>query len=225
MIDAKTNEITMAGIASGSGDNPRIDNPTLKSPHSPFEQPFYQTRETMMDMDVYSRFLKNAINRFRSSRTYKSYKGFLMSLGLDRSQVHSNITSEMANIEMHHNMLNIFDIAFIITEHTLQTVGYISTFDLVMLLKKEHKEHHICLVMLDETSHQLHHADKEFFIHPSMCFGDWLTFLNRYPYGITREIGYKIIKYLEKADQSSSTTDANYLKLRQQIADWSDKLC
>lgn len=198
-------------------------NPTLRSPNTPFEQPFYQTRDTLTDVDTYSQFLKNAIRRFRSSRTYKNYKAFIMSLGMDRSQVHSNITSDMADIEMHHNMLNIFDLAFIITEHIINTRGYITTFELVMLLKKEHREHHICLVMLDKTSHQLHHADKRFYIHPSMCFGDWLAFLNTYPYGITRDIAMKIIKYLETADKVGDTQTQQYLNLRNQIADWSDK--
>ena len=92
-----------------------------------------------------------------------------------------------------------------------------------MLLKKEHREHHICLVMLDKTSHQLHHADKRFYIHPSMCFGDWLTLLNTYPYGITRDIAMKIIKYLETADKVGDTQTQQYLNLRNQIADWSDK--
>ena len=55
-------------------------NPTLRSPNTPFEQPFYQTRDTLTDVDTYSQFLKNAIRRFRSSRTYKNYKAFIMSL-------------------------------------------------------------------------------------------------------------------------------------------------
>ena len=35
---------------------------------------------------------------------------------------------------MHHNIINIHDIAYIITEHILNTVGKITTFDLVELL-------------------------------------------------------------------------------------------
>lgn len=199
----------------------KSNNPTLSSPYSPFEQPFYQTLESLSDVSEYSAFIKNAVKRFRTSRTYKNYKGFLLSIGLNRSQVHGNITDEMANIEMHHNILNIFDIAFVICEHVLRTRGFICSFDLVMFLKKEHMDHHICLVMLDKTSHQLYHSDRKFFIHPSMCFGDWLTFLNTYPFGITKDIAGKIINYLERADKLGDTNDANYLKLRNQIADWS----
>ena len=51
-----------------------------------------------------------------------------MTLGLDHCQFMSNIDAEMANVEMHHNVLTIYDIAIIITEHVINTVGYISTF-------------------------------------------------------------------------------------------------
>lgn len=201
-----------------------IDHPVIRSPYTPFELPFYQTRETLIDIDSYSRFLKNAINRFRSSKFYKEYKSFLISLGLDRSQVHGNISNEMAEVEMHHNMLTVFDIAFIICEHVLYTRGYISTFDLVYLLKQEHRNNNIMLVMLDVTSHQVQQSSKEFFIHPSMCFGDWLEFLNKYKYGITRDIAFKIIDYLEKADKYKDTYDVGFFRLRNQIYDWSMSL-
>lgn len=197
------------------------NNPTLKSPYTPFELPFYHTLESMADVSEYSAFINNAVHRFRASRTYKNYKGFLLSLGLNRSQVHGNITSEMADIEMHHHMLTIFDIAFVITEHMLRTKGQLTTFDLVLLLKREHRLHHICLVMLDKTSHQVQQSNKDFFIHPKMCFGNWIEFLNDYPYGITKDIAAKIISYLEKADKIKDTDDASYLNLRQQILDWS----
>ena len=88
-------------------------NPVLRSPYVPFELPFYQTKYTLMDIDVYTNFIKNAVSRFRKSRTYTHYKGYLMNLGMDHCQLHSNIYADMATIEMHHNMLTIFDIEVI----------------------------------------------------------------------------------------------------------------
>ena len=196
-------------------------NPTLTSPNTPFELPFYQTRETLMDVEVYKRFLDNAISRFRHCRTYKHYKGNLLNLGLDKCQFHGNITSEMATIEMHHNMLTIFDIAVIITEHVLNTYGYISTFDLVNILKQEHTNNRIQLVMLSLTPHQLYHNSQEFFIHPDMCFGDWCKFLEIYHDGITQDIAYKIINYLNRAMDEGESNDNGLLDLRQRIYDWS----
>ena len=106
---------------------------------------------------------------FRRSRVYTNYKSYLYQLGMNRCQVFGNITSDMATIEMHHNMLTIFDIALILSEYVLKTTGRISTFDLVQLLKEEHKANNIALVMLSKTPHQVYHNNpNEFFIHPKI---------------------------------------------------------
>lgn len=196
-------------------------NPTLTSPYSPFSQPFYQTRETLIDIDIYQRFLHGAITQFRRSKVYKHYKGFLIELGLDRSQTHSNITSEMAELEMHHNMLTIYDIAVIITEHILNTVGYISSFDLFHLLRYVHTRHKVCLVMLDITSHQALHNTDEVFIHPSMCVGRWWTFLEEFHTGITPDIGRKIVRLIDQSMELNESTDGNLSIVREKIKDWS----
>lgn len=196
------------------------NNPALVSPNSSFILPFYETRETLFDTETYEDFLKNAISRFRKSRTYKHYKSFLMNLGLDRCQFMGNITSEMATIEMHHNMLTIFDIALIITEHILNTQGMISTFDLVMLLKQEHKNHRVQLTMLCKTAHQLYTNTDDIFIHPSMCIGNWMEFLNRYSTGITQDIAYKLVFYLNDAIKNDGSNDNGLLEARDKIMEW-----
>ncbi len=198
-----------------------FNNPTIYSDTCPFQLPFYQTRDTLINVEDYKKFLDNSVARFRHSRTYKHYKGYLIDLGLDKCQFHSNITNEMATIEMHHNMLNIYDISIIITEHIINTKGYISTFDLVQLLKEEHKSNHIQLVMLSLTPHQLYHANSEFFIHPDMCFGDWCTFIAKYNTGLTLDIAYKILFYLKKAIENNTSQDSQLLDIRDKILDWS----
>lgn len=203
-------------------------NPTLHSPNSPFELSFAQTRETMLDVEVYKAFLDNAIARFRHSNTYTHYKAHLMELGLDRCQIlsniHSDIDQEMATIEMHHNILTIFDVALIITEHMLNIYNYITTFDLVELLKMEHTKHHVCTVMLTKTAHQLVHSDPEFIIPPSMCFGDWPTFLQLYRTGITRDICYKLLVYIKQVTDKKLENEnhiAKLMQLRDTVLDWS----
>lgn len=202
-------------------------NPRLISPNSEFEISFAQTKETLLDIDVYKRFITSAIGQFRHSRAYKHYKAHLMQMGLDRSQVRANIISneenEMATIEMHHNILTIFDVALIISEHTLNTQGSITTFDLYSILKQEHLNHHVATVMLDKTAHQMVHANRDFIIPPSMCFGDWITFLQLYRSGITRDIAFKIIYYLDKCIKSGNELDSkttNLLGLKQWITEW-----
>lgn len=135
-------------------------NPLLTSPNSEYAVEFALTKEGSYDLDEYKAFLDSAIREFRHSRTYKHYKAYLYSIGLDCCQFHPNITAgndegeEMASLEMHHCMLNIYDIAIIITEHILNTYGAITEFDLSDLLRYEHTQNNIPVVMLCKTCHQ-----------------------------------------------------------------------
>lgn len=176
-------------------------NPTLRVPAADCDLYFYETKETLMDAELYRRFIKNAITRFRRSEYYKTYKSYLMSLGFDRDQVMGNITTEDVGdrgIELHHNILNLFDIALMICEHTVNTVGVITTFDLIQLLIYEHQANRIPITFLSETSHQLYTVDRQGYIPPNMTFGRWWELLSRYRYGITLEIAYKVINYIRK---------------------------
>lgn len=198
-------------------------NPFIACSNSPKVLQYKQTKESLLNVDEYRLFLSNAISNFRKTRTYKNYKSFLMSLGLDRCQVHGNINSEMATIEMHHNMLTIFDIAYIITSHITNTSDEgISTFDLVYLLKKVHKEHKVQLVMLSLTPHQLYHNTDQLSIPPEMCFGDWYSFLQEYRYGISKDIAYKILFYLKEFEYNDFGPNYDILKIRKDIMDWSE---
>lgn len=197
------------------------DNPTLASVNSPFTLPFYQTRETL-DAENYRKFIDNAVYRFRNSVTYKHYKGSLMDLGMNRCQVAKNITADMANIEMHHNIITVHDVALILSEYTLKTVGRISTFDLVQLLKEEHKAHRVPLVMLSRTPHDLYH-NEDFFIHPKQVFGKWWEFLEMYHIGITQDIAFKVLRYLKQAINESESNDNGLLDLYDRVKSWAEQ--
>lgn len=197
------------------------NNPTLKSIYSPYELPFAETKESLADSGEYANFLNNAISRFRSSVRYNNYKSYLINLGLDRCQIHSNITVDMASVEMHHHIVNIFEIALMITEHTLNTYGYITTFDLVYLLKIEHMNNNIPLVMMTKTPHQVYHNKNELYIHPRQVFGNWGNLFKRYYKGITLDIAFKLRKYFDNAILIGASSDKNILELREVIKDWS----
>lgn len=202
-------------------------NPSIHSPNCSWDLQFYATAESFVDIEFYKRFLDSAIHRFRTSKTYKNYKSYLMELGMNRCQILGNIDESMADIEMHHNFLTIFDIALMITEHTINTKGYISTFDLVLLLKQEHKNNRIPLVMLTKTVHQLYHNNEDFVIPAQYCFGYWQDLLIRYNKGITRDIAYKCLNFIQKSMEIQQIgADAqlanNLLQLRNDIIDWSD---
>ena len=127
----------------------------------------------------------------------------------------------MVDLEMHHAILTIFDIALIITEHVLNTTGYITTFDLIHILKWVHKNNMVGIVMLSKTAHQLYHNTNEFFIHPSMVFGKWWEFLSEFRYGITIDVANKLIWYLNTAIEKGQSDDGGLLNLREHIKDWS----
>lgn len=198
-------------------------NPLLSVRKDPEVLSFKQTRETLLNVDDYKAFLSNAVSTFRKTRFYKNYKGFLMGLGMNRCQVHGNITDEMATVEMHHNQISLFDIAFIITSHITNTYPEgLTTFDLVYLLKKAHKEHKVQLVMLSLTPHQLYHNTDELNIPPEQCIGNWFEFLKEYRYGISKEIAYKIIFYLKQFKDHDFGNNYDILKISKEISDWSE---
>ena len=206
----------------GIGVSFEYGNPTISSPNSEYAIPFYQTRDSLTDVDVYRQFLKNVEMRVRKSETYKNYKSFLMGLGFDHCQIHGYINSTMATIEMHHCIFTLFDIAMLITEHLLNTVGYVSTFDVVQLIKEEHKAGNVALVMLSKTPHQVYHADKSFFIHPDMCVGNWPNLIKKYNKGLTQDLAFNLLYYIKKAIDIGCTDDSGLLELREYIKDWSD---
>ena len=63
-------------------------NPVLSSPNSVYAISFYQTRDTLMDIDTYRVFLKNCESRFRHSITYTNYKVYLIYIVMNMFQVH-----------------------------------------------------------------------------------------------------------------------------------------
>lgn len=198
-------------------------NPTLCSPCAAYELPMMQTRESLIDVDLYSRFVHNAINLFRNLRFYKEYKAYLMELGLDHCQVLHNINSDMATLEMNHCILTIFDIAVMITEHYLNTYGYVSVPHVVSALREEHSANRIPIVMMSKTVHQLYHNADGFFIHPNQVFGKWTELLRKYYNGITPEICTKVLYYIRTAYEEGDSIDEDLLKCAEEIRDWSEK--
>ena len=205
-------------------------NPTLYSPTSLYQIMFAQTKDSLMDVDVYRNFLYSAITRFRQSNFYRHYKAHLMQMGMDRCQLHPYLISDeddsTATLEMHHHVLTIFDIALVITEHILNTYGYITSFDLAYLLRQVHEQHKVCIVMLCKTCHQLYtnHND-EFKIPSTLGFGKWWEFLDEYKYGITRDLAVKIYYMLKNDLQNADERDEkikNMLTIRDKILDWSE---
>lgn len=198
------------------------DNPTISSPFSPFIIQFYQTEDSLNNIEDYRTFLKNVESAFRTSREYKSIKSRLIESGMTNCQIHGNLNSEMVDIEMHHNMLTLFDLAMIITEHLIKTTGKASTFDVCRLLVEAHVNNQVLLVMLSKTPHQVYHNNPEFFLPFEMCIGEPWKFIEKYKYGITQDIAYKILRYLRQEEKNNGKiNDQNLLNIRNTILNWS----
>lgn len=177
-------------------------NPTVQSPYAPNDLFFYQTKETLMDVDVFRNFIRNAEYRFRGTKEYKAYKSYLIEyLGIDRCQVFGNIGVEDADIELHHNVLGLQDICLLITSHIINTVGVITTFDLIQLLIQEHYNNRVGIVFLSKIAHQKFTNDPNAYLPPEMTFGKWWELLANYRYGITYDIANKVINYIKKYNE------------------------
>lgn len=196
-----------------------VKNIVLRSPYAPMDLLFYQTRETIQDVDSFRNFLRNVESRFRASREYKAYKSYLMEyIGIDRCQQFGNITSEDADIELHHNVIGLFDITLLIALHVINTIGIISSFDLIQLLIQEHFNNRVGVTFLSKTSHQIFTNDPEGYIPPEMTFGAWWELLSIYRYGITYDLANKIIKYINKY-QERMPVSIN-IQQQEQIISW-----
>ena len=195
-------------------------NPCLRSPYAAFDLQFYQTRDSLMDIDTFRSFLKNAEQRFRACKEYKVYKSYLIEdIGIDRCQIMGNVTVDDADIELHHNVLGLFDICLLISSHIVNTIGIITTFDLIQLLIQEHYENRVGVTFLSKTAHQIFTNDPNAYIPPEMTFGRWWELLSRYRYGITYDIATKVVKYLQKyQDHLPSSVD---IHLQDEILQWS----
>ena len=203
-------------------NQPRF-NPTLYAPHDNESISFYLTLESF-NVEIIRSFIRNAIKQFRKSVMYTSYKNYLMGLGLNRCQV-LGIDSSMATLEMHHNFLKLDEIALLITNHILNTYGMVNTFMVVRELKRVHAENKVPIVMISKTVHQLYHANKEFVLPGKLCFGFWTELIKEFKMGLTLDISYKIIHFIDESlmyeqGQYKEAPDHELLTLRDELKEW-----
>lgn len=160
------------------------------------------------DPDYFNRFIKNVESLFRRVHPfYNYYKAYLINdIGLDRCQVQSNISIEIANLEMHHTILTLYDEIFLITKYHLRVHGYVDTMIVLNDLINSHKENIIPLVMLSETNHELYH-NNALFIPIECVFGNFMEFILKYKEGITYPIIYKLKNYLDNNYNTTKKDD------------------
>jgi hypothetical protein len=199
------------------------NNPAIFDPGSEYCITLAATRSTLIDTDIYSRFIYSCENNFRRLGFYKNYKSFLMNMGLNRDQNMAGITSEMADIQLHHHFPTLKQAAIMITEHLLNTKGCATTFEVVQLLENAHRNNWFSVIFLSQTQHEVFHSDPSNFISLKQCVGDGWKFIDTYIDGMTLDISFKLLLQLKMEEQYGESFSPNLVKAREQIKDWSLK--
>lgn len=198
-------------------------NPIIGDPNTYMTIQFQQTRDTLMDTELYSHFIYSAENQFRRSRFYKDYKCSVMNKGLNFDQLMRGVNSEMTDIELHHLMPTLNMAAIMICEHRLNTVGQVTTMDIIEDLEEAHRMNMLSVVMLSETNHQALHADPSSFISLSQAYGNSYIFLEKYRDGLTLDIAFKWLLQLKFEEQyGGKTTWLNCPRQREILLDWQE---
>lgn len=197
-----------------------MNNPIVESPDQPYSISFAQTRNTLIDTDIYSRFVISCMNNFKRLRFYKSYKAELMRLGIVMDQRMPALTSEMVTIEMHHNLPTLKQATIMIIEHLLNHIGRCTTFDVVQLLEDAHRKNWIDVIMLSKTQHEYHHANPADFISTRQCFGNPDQFIAHYIDGMTLDIAYNILLQIKQEMQYGDSYSPMIIKARDNILSW-----
>ncbi len=196
-------------------------NPVISSPDQPTLISFAQTRDTLLDTEIYSRFIYSVENSFRRSRFYKDYKSNIMNKGLNFDQMMRGINSEMADIEVHHLLPTLNMAAIMICETYLNTTGKVTTFDIIHELEEAHRNNMMSVIMLSSTTHQSYHNDPQAFISLSQCYGDCFAFLEKYKIGLTLDICFKWLLQLKMEEQFGSKSKwVNIPKQREVLLEW-----
>lgn len=143
------------------------------------------------DIDIlseadYKRFIHDIESMIRSSEEYTMYKAhFYEDLKLNQCMIHSDITSEMAPIEMHHgpifNLFEIVELEIMRRFITDEPINSPEIFDSVMQL---HWDEQIQVVALCVSCHKACHPKKKgvkpLFIDIRSAHGDVVGFINKY---------------------------------------------
>lgn len=197
------------------------NNPMIFDQGQPNAIFFAQTRNTLIDTEIYSRFVYSCENNFRRSRFYKSYKANIMNKGLNRDQHMAGITSDMADLELHHNFPTLKQATIMIIEHLLNTQGCVTTFEVIRLLEEAHRNNWMGVIILSKTQHQVFESDPTSFISLAQCYGDPFKFLDNYIDGMTLDISFKMLLHLKlETEYNNKSYSPNMVKAREQILSW-----
>lgn len=184
-------------------DKPKLENDGLMLP-------FYQTKNSLKNLDNFNKFIKNVETLVRDNDRYSGYIAYLRDLGFNYCQVHPNIETNEKNkhvkLEMHHGtILTLYDICSIVTTALLERGETVTSYRVASIVLEEHEKLHIQTVMLCENCHKAIHSGNSVYINPKQCFGDIAAFLEEWRDGIDEDMEIIINKNLELARKHNSS--------------------
>lgn len=180
--------------------------PFIDSKKALYTIPYYKDESYFSNLDSYQKFVKAVEKLVRSSDRYSKYKAYLMNEArMDHCQVLKDVTTQDAEIEMHHGpIFTLYDYCSIILEYCLIQKWKITTFRVADEVLKEHEKNNIQVVMLSATIHEQVH-NRNIFINPDQAFGHLHKFIEKYACAIGPDLRDKFNRYYDRAIISEST--------------------
>jgi hypothetical protein len=192
------------------------NNPKIKSLSDDTVLKYLLSKDDLSDYEMVINFINGVKAIVRKDPRYNNYKSHLYDLGLNRCQVHSGITVDMAPIEEHHGpIFDLFTICMIVTDHLLHEGEKVNSFIVANKVLDEHEKHNIQIVMLCETCHQAAENDSHF-LPFEMGFGQLDKFITKYKHGFQDE-HYHLIKDYLKESKKNGYVDNGIFKILEKV--------
>lgn len=157
------------------------------------------------DPEFMNSFIKNVEKQFRSTDFYTAYKAYLINeIGMDFDQIQTNIKAENATLEMHHSIINLYEITLMIIKSFLIEDKNFTSFTIVKELIDAHLDNIVPITMITVSNHQKFHKS-ELKIPHFLIFGDYMKLIEKYKQGATFSIFNKILKFLEDNKNEDAT--------------------
>lgn len=200
------------------------DNYKIKSSNDIFAEAYYFEPIKMFDGTTYEKFIAGCESMIRTSLAYKAYIAYLKTeLGLNRDAFNSNITDEMATLEMHHGpIFNLYDYVKIMIDYAFDVGIPVSSFNIAQLVMKEHELNNIQVVMLTKNNHSLVHAGK-LNVDLRQCHGNLKEFIRKYGKYIKQSP--KLLKKINRYKELLESEDFHNTSIitPESCVDWSIK--
>lgn len=202
------NENQVIGNINSVSDENNIG---IQSTSSPFVTTFYF--QDYYDDKLVNKFIKTVEKLIRTSREYKTYIEELRTnvYALNHDSIMSNITTADVDLEFHHYPLTLFEIVEVCMLQHINDGKQFTSFSLAKEIMEEHFKHHIGIVPLSHTMHELAHSGN-LFISKKQIFGDYQKFISEHPNGVPNDVKTKITT-MEKYSDAGVPSDFKGLLL------------